>query len=285
MSGENAEIELQETAHFLRNVGLFRSLDDSERMDLSSILERKPYSSGELIFRYGDVGRHLFVIESGTVELSVRDTTGDKIVLSEIGPSEVFGELSVLDGAPRSAAASALTDCYLLTLSREHLSEFLTRHPQAGLDLLAVLAKRIREADHLLMSRVTRNINLEVAQEFKFFQRISSWIADFSGSIQFLMLNAAFFITWIVINVGGVPFIAPFDPYPFGFLTMAVSLEAIFLSIFVLLAQNLQSTKDKIRGDIEYEVNLKAELEVAELHTKVDHLHTTLVLALREIGR
>lgn len=285
MSEEVALSEFDITAEFLKSVTFFRSLDERERSDLSKILERKTFSEGALIFRYGDVGREFYVIESGSVELSVRDTTGDKIVLATIGTGEVFGELSVLDGGPRSAAATVVSDVVLWSLSRNRLTEFLTAHPGASLDLLAVMAARIRDTDQLLMSRVTRNLNTEVAHELGLFQKISSWIADFSGSFLFLILNAAFFLTWILINVGFVPGIDPFDPYPFGFLTMAVSLEAIFLSIFVLLAQNLQSAKDKIRGDIEYEVNMKAELEVAELHAKVDHLHIELVRLLREVGK
>jgi CRP/FNR family transcriptional regulator, cyclic AMP receptor protein len=111
---------------------------------------------------------------------------------------------------------------------------------------------------------------------------LASKIANSTGGIPFLLLNGFVFSLWIVVNTGAVPVLPPFDPYPFDLLTLTVSLEAILLSILVLLAQNLQAAKDRLRGEIEYEVNLKAELEVAELHGKLDHLHTELVRALRE---
>src|SRR5204863_3498462 len=103
-------------------------------------------------------------------------------------------------------------------------------------------------------------------------QRIADWIAWFSGSMQFLIINLIWFVVWIGANT--IPQKeSQFDPFPFGLLTMIVSLEAIFLSCFVLISQNRQSEKDHIRSDVEYEVNIKAELEVAHLHEKIDHVH------------
>jgi uncharacterized membrane protein len=134
------------------------------------------------------------------------------------------------------------------------------------------------------MNRVTRNLNAQVDHEMSLVQRLASRIANGTGGLPFLFLNICAFSCWILINIGAIPGIQPFDPYPFDLLTLAVSLEAILLSILVLLAQNLQSTKDRLRGEIEYEVNLKAELEIAELLGKLDHLHTELVRALREVN-
>jgi uncharacterized membrane protein len=112
-------------------------------------------------------------------------------------------------------------------------------------------------------------------------QRIADWIAWFSGSMQFLIINGLWFLIWIAANT--LPSAEKqFDPFPFGLLTMIVSLEAIFLSCFVLISQSRQAAKDKIRADIEYDVNIKAELEVAHLHEKVDHLHDQV---LERLGR
>ena len=94
------------------------------------------------------------------------------------------------------------------------------------------------------------------------------------------MLNAGLFLVWIVLNLDFVPFVKAFDPFPFGLLTMAVSLEAIFLSIFVLISQNRQAAKDRVRSDIEYDVNLKAEMEIAHLHEKLDHMHAEMLSRL-----
>lgn len=261
---------------------LFSAMSQEEIAELLHSVTRKRVLPGELIFRYGELGEELFVVASGCIELSVKDTTGERIPLTRLGPGELFGELSVLDHGPRSATAEATEGSVLLVLSRQHLSQFLTSHPGAAMELIGVLSHRLRSTDRLLMSRVARNLNNEIQHELSIFQKGASWIADFSGSIPFLFLNLAFFTIWIVINVELFPVVEAFDPYPFGFLTMAVSLEAIFLSIIVLLAQNLLATKEKIRGDIEYEVNLKAELEISELHSKVDQLHSEVLRAIKE---
>jgi CRP/FNR family transcriptional regulator, cyclic AMP receptor protein len=147
---------------------------------------------------------------------------------------------------------------------------------------MAQMAARARRVDDLLRSRVARNVNEEVAAIRTAVERVADAIAAFSGSIPFLLLHAAWFVAWVAWNTlrpGG------FDPYPFGLLTMLVSLEAIFLSVFVLLSQNRQAAKDRVRSDIEYDVNVKAEMEVAALHAKMDRLHEQIVERLRRMGK
>ena len=133
-----------------------------------------------------------------------------------------------------------------------------------------------RTADELIRTRVSRNANEEVVVHATPLQRVADGIAWFSGSMSFLFINAAWFAVWIAINTFslGIP---AFDPYPFGLLTMILSIEAIFLSCFVLISQSRQAEKDRVRSDIEYEVNIKAELEVAHLHEKVDRIHTDIL--------
>ncbi|MFP5246601.1 MAG: DUF1003 domain-containing protein, partial [Thermoanaerobaculia bacterium] len=198
-------------------------------------------------------------------------------------PGEVFGELSLFDGGARTASAVALEDTTLLVLDRDDLLAFLRRHPDAALDLLTTMGQRIRTTDEMLRRRVARNINEEMRIHSTTIEKIADVIAEFSGSISFLFLNAAWFFIWIVWNTA--PFLPHFDPYPFGFLTMVVSLEAIFLSIFVLVSQNRQAAKDRLRADAEYEVNLKAELEITHLHEKVDFLTEELLARLPRTGR
>src|SRR5262249_51134402 len=116
----------------------------------------------------------------------------------------------------------------------------------------------------------------EVEERISALQRVADWISWFSGSMAFLILNVAWFVVWIAVNIWplGVP---QFDPFPFGLLTMIVSLEAIFLSCFVLISQNRQAEKDRVRADIEYEVNIKAELEIAHLHEKTDRIFAEML--------
>jgi len=265
---------------FLQSVTLFSTLDASELESLQTRLGEQQVNAGSFIFEYGQSGDVMYVIESGQIEISVEDTTGDKIVLATLGIGDIFGELSLLDPGPRSATATAVENSVLLALPRSELLKFLQAKPAAALDLLAVLARRLREADQLLMGRVTRNLNTAFEQELGAIQRLANWIAEFSGSMPFLFINAAIFFAWIVLNIGIIPGFAAFDPYPFGFLTMSVSLEAIFLSIFVLLAQNLQAAKERLRNDVEYEINLKAEMEVAALHGRLHRVHNELARRL-----
>jgi CRP/FNR family cyclic AMP-dependent transcriptional regulator len=190
--------------------------------------------------------------------------------------NEIFGELALLDNKPRTATAIALVDTELLELDREDLVLLFQKTPAAALRLLAAMGHMTRKADELLRTRVSRNVNEEVEERLSTFQRIADWISWFSGSMAFLLVNALWFATWIALNTLplGIP---AFDPYPFGLLTMIVSLEAIFLSCFVLLSQNRQAEKDRVRSDIEYAINIKAELEVAHLHEKTDQIYSEMM--------
>lgn len=261
---------MDEQLERLYEVPLFKLLDESERADLARALERQSVAAGETIFNFGEPGDSMYIVYSGRVELLIKDTTGAKIVLTVCGANEIFGELSLFDGGARTATAVSLEESELLVLDRDELISFLRRHPDASLDFLAMMGQRIRSADAMLRARAARNINEEMEVNTTLLDRVADAIAAFSGSMLFLFLNAALFVTWIGWNV--LPWTPHFDPYPFGFLTMMVSLEAIFLSIFVLISQNRQTEKDRLRADAEYQVNLKAELEVAHLHEKVDFL-------------
>jgi uncharacterized membrane protein len=253
---------------FLSDVPLFKLLDEQERTGLAAVLDLRPVTNGEVLFRTGEPGDRMFVVRSGLVELFTQDKMGQKIVLETPGPGDQFGELALFDGGARTASAAVLEDGEVLTLDREDLLGFVRRHPEAGLDMLAIMTRRIRETNARLASMAARNVNEEMAERLTPLQRVVDWIAAFSGSIPFLLLHVALFAVWIGWNT----LLAPFDPYPFGLLTMAVSLEAIVLSVLVLLSQSRQSAKEHIRADIEYDVNVKAELEVAHLHEKVDLL-------------
>jgi uncharacterized membrane protein len=219
----------------------------------------------------------MFIVVEGTMELSVKDKAGQKIVLHTPAPGEFFGELSLLDGGSRTATAVATDQTLLYVLDREDMLQLFKKRPEAGLDMLGAMGRMTRKANALLQSRVSRNVNEAAEAKLSVLDRIADVIAAFSGSMAFLILNGVWFIVWIVINVVPLPWFEAFDPYPFGLLTMIVSLEAIFLSCFVLISQDRQAAKDRVRGDIEYEVNIKAELEVAHLHEKTDRIHEDMV--------
>jgi CRP/FNR family transcriptional regulator, cyclic AMP receptor protein len=259
----------------LTDVKLFELLDENELQELASVIDSITVSASDVIFQAGDLGDALYIVRSGEVELSVKDTIGQKIVLTVARKNDIFGELSMLDSRPRSATSMALVDSDLLLLDRDDLLLLFQKQPDAALNMLASMSAMLRNVDKLIQTRVSKNVNEEMGERQPTLQRIADWIAWFSGSMPFLILNGLWFVVWIAINIFPLG-ITQFDPFPFGLLTMIVSLEAIFLSCFVLISQNRQAEKDRIRSDIEYEINIKAELEVAHLHEKVDHLHEHL---------
>jgi len=266
---------------FLGEVPLFKLLDEQERTGLAAVLDLRSVAKGEVLFRTGDPGDRMFVVRHGSVEIFAQDKMGQKIIFETAGPGEQFGELALFDGGARTAAAAAVEDSEVLSLDREDLLGFIRRHPDAGLDMLAIMARRIRETNLRLASMAARNVNEMMAERLTPLQRTVDWVAAFSGSIPFLMLHVLLFAAWIGWNT----LLVPFDPYPFGLLTMAVSLEPIVLSVLVLLSQSRQSAKDRIRADIEYDVNVKAELEVAHLHGKVDVLMESTAARLERMER
>lgn len=266
----------------LKEIDLFAFLEGDEREVLAGMVDSERLAAGTILFRAGDPGESMYVVKSGAVELSVKDNVGQKIVLSQPGPGDVFGELALLDGGARTATAIATEDSEFIVLDREDLVHLFKRRPEAALHVLAAMGKMTRTADALLRTRVSRNANEEIAEKLTVVEKIADWIAWFSGSMPFLGLNVLWFGTWIFLNTSGV---AQFDPFPFGLLTMIVSLQAIFLSIFVLVAQNRQVAKDRVRSDIEYEINVKAELEVAHLHEKTDQIREDFLERLARIER
>jgi CRP/FNR family transcriptional regulator, cyclic AMP receptor protein len=263
-------------SELLKGIAIFELLDEVDRIELARVVDSVRLPEGETLFQAGEPGESLFIVRSGSIELYIKDTAGQKIVLTVAEEGEVFGELSLLDSGPRTATAVAFSDAELLVLDREDLLLLFQKRPDAALHMLAGMSGMTRKADELLRTRVSRNANEEMEVHSTALQRIADWIAWFSGSMMFLIINGIWFITWISINT--LPLGLPaFDPFPFGLLTMIVSLEAIFLSCFVLISQNRQGEKDRVRSDIEYEVNIKAELEIAHLHEKADRIYESML--------
>ena len=269
---------------FLANIAMFEHLNEDDRLALAAVVDELSVPEGHTLFQAGDPGDSLFIVREGQIELFIKDTAGQKIVLTIAEAGDMFGELAMLDSGARTATALALTDCEVLVLDRDDLILLFQRKPEAALHMLGALSGLTRKADELLRTRVSRNVNEEMEVHSTALLRIADWIAWFSGSMPFLILNGAWFITWIALNT--LPLgVRAFDPYPFGLLTMIVSLEAIFLSCFVLISQNRQAQKDKVRADIEYEINIKAELEVAHLHEKTDRIYENMMARFEKIDK
>jgi uncharacterized membrane protein len=264
-------------AEVLAGVPLFASLDEHECQLLAERVDLLALEVGKVLYRYGDPGDWMVVVKRGEVQLSIQTKTGERLVLDSIGPGEFCGEISLLDPGARTATATVTKDGEAIIVDRGDLDELLRLRPQAGLDLLAANGKRMRLHAQLLRNAASRNVNdASGDNDGGLVLRVADAVAGFSGSITFLILHVVMFAAWIVLNVGALPF-GGFDPYPFGLLTMAVSLEAIILSTLLLFSSNRQAARDRIRSDIEYDVNLKAELQIQQLHEKVDTLHAQVL--------
>jgi CRP/FNR family transcriptional regulator, cyclic AMP receptor protein len=269
-------------SEMLSNVPFFALLDDQERATLAERIDVITSAAGETLFRRGEPGDSLYVLRSGVVELWFKNDVGERIVLETARTGDFFGEISLLDGGPRNANALVTEDVEALVVDRGDLDEFLRLRPAAALDLLAATGRRLRETATLLARTASRNVNDVEEDKRTNVMKVADWISEFSGSIPFLGIHVVIFAVWILLNVKPLTAtrIGGFDPFPFGLLTMVVSLEAIILSVFVLLSQNRQVARDRFRNDIEYAVNLKAELEIAHMHEKVDQMNADLLARL-----
>jgi CRP/FNR family cyclic AMP-dependent transcriptional regulator len=274
-------------SELLAHVPLFAALDAQELDALAERVDELREPADTIIFHAGDPGDALYIVIEGLVEVFVLNPVGERIVMERARAGEFFGEISLLDSGPRSASAIAIEPLHALVVDRGDLEQFLTVCPTAALDLMAAMGRRLRETARLLRSSASRNVNLETEDRRTAVQKAADWISDFSGSLPFLFIHVGLFGLWIALNVGPLAQtrIGGWDAYPFGLLTMCVSLEAIFLSVFVLLSQNRQAARDRVRNDIEYEINLKAELEIGQLHQKVDRLYEQMAHRLANLER
>jgi len=250
----------------LRHVPLFESLDHEAAHELCELLESIDQKSGAVLFRAGDEGDAMYVIEEGRVRINVRTKEGLEITLTELGRGDFFGEMALLDDKPRSADARVTVDARLAVLSREHFLSFVRSHPDVALELLSALANRLRHTDELLRHSATRNVNVEEAAQLTLADRAADLIAEFGGSWKFILAAVFFVNVWVWVNMwlawmGKINF----DPYPFLLLSTAINVLSILQAPIILMSQNRQSHKDRLRAEIDYQVNLKNELALNEI--------------------
>jgi CRP/FNR family transcriptional regulator, cyclic AMP receptor protein len=265
----------------LAHIPIFAKLDAAGHEALLGRLTRRAVKENEPVFWFGDSGDALYVIDSGRVAVTAPDAEGNHVLLATLGPGGIFGELSLFDGGPRSATVRAITDCSLLELHRDAFHEFLRQRPDVAIDMLQVLGARQRASTAAI--RGLRNPNAAIAEATTRWQRVSDVVAAVAASHVFTIAHLCWFGGWILTNVlagaGWLPRVLAFDPFPFGLLTLIVSLEAIFLSIFVLVSQNRQSERDRIRTDLDYQVNVKAHVEIMEIGERLDRIERAITPA------
>lgn len=259
-------------ASILQEVEHLRELNPDERAALAERIDLLRYAPGENVFLYGDPGNAMYIVRSGEVEIFVKNDQGEKIVLETSQPGEIFGEISLLDGGSRTAWVVALSETELLRLDREHFEDYVRQYPPAALNLLSVAARRLRKSDEMIRRTVTRNANDVAEEQGTVLTRLADAVPSFTGSIGSLVFHMLFLGGWIVLNLSLIANLKAFDPYPFEFLSVIISLEAIFLTLFVLTSQNRQRARDRIRSDIEFESSINTETKIAFLHEKIDKL-------------
>jgi CRP/FNR family cyclic AMP-dependent transcriptional regulator len=252
------------TVETLRQVPLFESLDDKAAKELCELLESLDCKAKTVLFRAGDAGNAMYLIESGKVRICVRARDGHEVTLAELGRGDFFGEMALLDGERRSADAVVAEDARLALLSREHFLSFMRDSPDVALEMLTALANRLRHTDELLRHSATRNVNVEEAAQLTLADRAADIIAEFGGSWKFILAAVLFFNTWVLINTWLLAE-RPFDAYPYLLLSTVINMLAVLQAPFILMSQNRQSYKDRLRAEIDYQVNLKNELALNEI--------------------
>jgi uncharacterized membrane protein len=259
-------------ATVLNEVEHLSGLNQLEKATLAEKIDLVPYKVGQVVFNYGDPGHALYIVRSGEFEVFIKNDQGEKIVLETSLPGDVFGEVSLLDGGPRTAWVSTIAAGELLRLDRQHFEDYVRQCTPAALNLLSVAARRLRKSDEVIRRTVTRNVNDVAAEEATWLTRFADLVPTYTGSIGSLALHALFLGAWILVNLKLIANIRVFDPYPFQFMSVVLSLEAIFLTLFVLTSQNRQRSRDRIRSDVEFETSMNTETKIAYLHEKIDKL-------------
>ena len=262
----------QMTLEALRSVPLFASLDDNAARELRSLLSDKRVPQNTRLFRQGDKGDAMYLIESGRVRISIRDEEEQEVILAELAQGDFFGEMSIIDGRQRSADAKVIEDAQLAILSREAFLSFVRSNADVALEMLSALTDRLRRTDELLRSRVSRNVNEEQKARLTLADRAADLIAEFGGSWKFIILSIALIISWIIFN--SFILIRGFDPAPYAMLNLVLAVIAGMQAPIIMMSQNRQGEKDRLRADLDYQVNLKNELSLAEVLRRLDVLES-----------
>ena len=262
----------QMTLEALRSVPLFASLDDDAARDLRNLLSEKIVTQNTRLFRQGETGNAMYLIESGRVRISIHDDDQQEVTLAELAQGDFFGEMSLIDGRQRSADAHVIEDSRLAVLSRDAFLSFVRTNPDVALEMLSALTDRLRRTDDLLRSRVSRNANEMEKARLTLADRAADLIAEFGGSWKFIIASIVVIVFWIIFN--SLILIRGFDPAPYAMLNLGLAVIAGMQAPIIMMSQNRQGEKDRLRADLDYQVNLKNELSLAEVLRRLDVLES-----------
>jgi uncharacterized membrane protein len=261
------------TLEALRSVPLFASLDDNATRELRDLLKVHVAPGNTELFHHGDQGDSMYLIENGRVRISVQDTSGQDVTLAELARGDFFGEMALIDGKRRSADATVIEDARLAVLSREDFLAFVRRNPDVALEMLSAVSNRLRYTDDLLRQRVSRNANEEEAARMRLPDRMADLIAEFGGSWKFIGTAIVLLIGWLLLNTG-LLHDQGFDPFPYLLLNFVLAVLAALQAPIIMMSQNRQTEKDRLHADLDYQINLKNELSLAEVLRRLDVLES-----------
>jgi len=254
----------------LRRIPLFSLLDEDESTVLAGQVELKTFAARQRIYKAGDPGGRAYVVVSGTVRVTTVDDDGQEVVVDQPTSGEFCGFASMFEDTPHQTGAIALEETVCVEVDRHHIAVLIERKPHAGMDLLAMLGRQFHAAQQLVCLRSTRNPNMVIEQQATLGERLADAVARFGGSWVFISFFAVVLIVYTYINV--MLGRRGWDPYPFILLNLFLSMLAAIQAPVIMMSQNRQDTKDRLRGELDYEVNRRAESEIQGLARKVNLL-------------
>ena len=254
----------------LKHVPLFALLDADETAVLASQVELKTFAPRRRIYKIGDPGGQAYVMVSGTVRISTVDQDNQEVVVDEPAHGEFFGFASMLEGTAHQTTATAIDEVVCIEIDRDDIATLLQRKPLAGMDMLTVLGRQFHASQQLVRLRAMRNANEVIEREATFGERIADMVAGFGGSWTFIISFLVGLIVYTIVQV--VLGSKSWDPYPFILLNLILSMLAAIQAPVIMMSQNRQDTKDRLRSELDYDVNRRAEAEIQNLSRKLNHL-------------
>jgi uncharacterized membrane protein len=258
----------------LKEVPLFALLDDDEVAVLAGQVEHRKFAPRERIYKIGDAGGRAYVMVRGKVRVTTVDEDQQEVIVDEPSHGEFFGFASMLDSTAHQTNAIALEETECLEVDRNDILTLIQRKPHAGMDMLTVLGKQFHAAQQLVRVRTARNPNEVIEEEATFGERIADTVAGFGGSWTFIIIVLTALAIYSVINI----FLGnrAWDPYPFILLNLFLSMMAAIQAPVIMMSQNRQDTKDRLRGELDYDVNRRSESEIQGLARKLNLLEDKL---------
>ena len=254
----------------LRHVPLFALLDDEETAVLASQVELKRFAPRQRIYKTGDTDGHAYIMVSGRVRVTTVDEDHQEVIVDEPGHGEFFGFASMLEQTPHQTNASALEEATCIEVDRKDIAVLLQRKPMAGMDMLTVLGRQFHAAQQLVRLRANRNPNEIIEKEATFGERLADAVAGFGGSWTFIISFLLVLVSYatLSLNLGR----NSWDPYPFILLNLFLSMLAAIQAPVIMMSQNRQDTKDRLRSELDFDVNRRAESEIQGLSRKLNLL-------------